>query len=284
MSTVTVLLPVYRGDDPNWFERTITSVERQSRPADEVVVVADGPLTGALDAVLNRAAERLGSRLIVVRSPVNQGLSRTLTLGVGHCSGDYIARIDADDLMAPERLAKQLALLEGSGMDDGVDVVGSYLVEFDEVDEHLLGVRRYPVGVDQVRRAASLVNPMAHPASTWRTSTLRPLCPYREVPGAEDYDLVVRALSAGARIANIPEPLTFYRSGMGMYRRRGGLTMMRGELMLQRLLLDAGFVSRLRAARNLVVRGVFRLLPWWLKKPYYERTLAPPPASAALPA
>jgi glycosyltransferase involved in cell wall biosynthesis len=279
VTTVSVLVPFYNGDLVDWFLRTLRTVEAQTRPPDEVVVVVDGPVSARHEQALDAAEELFGNRLVIARLDVNRGLSAALASGFARCSGDHIARIDADDLMAPDRLARQLALLDSGRF----DVVGSYIAEFDAETDRILGLRQLPVGTDRVRRAAQMVNPMAAPATTWRAATLAGVGEVRDIPGAEDYDLVVRALRAGARITNVPEPLTFYRSGRAMYRRRGGRRVMRGEWRLQHEFLESHFVTRLQFARNVALRGGFYVLPWWLKKLYKEWTLAAMPDGTMLP-
>lgn len=279
MTTVSVLVPFYNGDSVDWFLRTLRTVQAQTRPPDEVVVVVDGPVSARHELGLEAADDLFGNRLVIARHDVNRGLSAALASGFARCSGDHIARIDADDLMAPDRLARQLALLDSGRF----DVVGSYIAEFDAETDRILGLRQLPVGTDRVRRAAQMVNPMAAPATTWRAEFLAAIGDVRAIPGAEDYDLVVRALRAGGRITNVPEPLTFYRSGPAMYRRRGGRRVLQGEWRLQHEFLESHFTTRIQFARNLALRGGYYLLPWRMKKLYKERTLAAMPEGTVLP-
>lgn len=279
MTTVSVLVPFYNGDRVEWFVRMLRTVRAQTRPPDEVVVVVDGPVSALHEQALDFAGHLFGDRLTVTRHVDNRGLCAALVSGFAQCSGDHIARIDADDLMRPDRLARQSALLDGGQY----DVVGSFVAEFDADTEGILGLRRYPVGTDQIRRAARMVNPMAAPATTWRAATLARVGDVRDIPGAEDYDLVVRALRAGAQVTNVPEPLAFYRSGPSMYRRRGGRRVLRGEWLLQNYLLESGFVNHVQYLRNLALRGGFCLLPWWAKRPYKELTLSSLPETTVLP-
>ena len=111
---------------------------------------------------------------------------------------------------------------------------------------------------------------------------------------ASPHDVVARMLANGAEPANVPEPLVYYRVGAGAYQRRGGRTLLRSELALQRRLRAEGFTSRTQYVRNVAVRGGYRLLPWWVRRTAYRLIVAPygrrrgrargGPASEAAPA
>ncbi len=139
MTILSVLIPLYQGDRAEWFGRTLRSVDRQTRRPDEVVIVVDGPISAAHENALVLAKELFDDRLVVHRLDENVGVGLALNAGFARCTGEFIARIDADDLMAPERLATQLRILL-----EGFDAVGSALTEFDAQTERIAGVRQYP--------------------------------------------------------------------------------------------------------------------------------------------
>jgi hypothetical protein len=91
----------------------------------------------------------------------------------------------------------------------------------------------------------------------------------------EDYWLFARMLANGAKPANVPEPLVYYRVGSGAYQRRGGRALLRSELALQRKLRADGFTSRGQYVRNVAVRGGYRLLPWRVRRAAYRLIVAP---------
>ena len=90
----------------------------------------------------------------------------------------------------------------------------------------------------------------------------------------EDYLLFARMIAAGARPANLAQPLVNYRVGAGAYARRGGLKLLRSELSLQRRLRRLGFTTPLQYGRNLVVRGGYRLIPEGLRRVAYRAMIA----------
>jgi hypothetical protein len=90
----------------------------------------------------------------------------------------------------------------------------------------------------------------------------------------EDYLLFTRMVEAGARPANLPDPLVYYRVGAGAYARRGGTQLLRSELALQRRFRDLGITTRGQYLRNVAVRGGYRLVPEGVRKVAYRRLLA----------
>jgi hypothetical protein len=82
----------------------------------------------------------------------------------------------------------------------------------------------------------------------------------------EDYWLGIRLIDDGARVENIADPLLAYRVGSGAFARRGGWVEARTEWRLQRELLRMGFVTRGQYLRNVVMKGVYRLMPASVKR------------------
>ncbi len=266
----SLLLPIYRGDDPAYFRRAFDSaVVAQTLPPTEVVIVQDGPVGEELAAALDEVIASAPVPVRHVRLPENVGLSRALTQGLAACSHDVIARMDADDVSDPERFARQLPLIE-----EGYDLVGSAIDEFalaDDGAETVLGRRVPPSDESGIRALLPFHDPFNHPTVVMRREAIDRAGGYQEMGLMEDYWLFARMVRGGARVANVPEPLVRYRVSSGTYRRRGGLQQLRNELALQRALRRIGVTTRAQLVRNIVVRGGYRLLPESVRKAAYRR-------------
>ncbi len=265
----SVLLPVYAGDTAAFFRRAITSVSAdQTLGPDELVIVVDGPVGADIREVLDAA----GAGQITGRVPVtivalaeNLGLAQALNRGLEACAYPVIARADADDISLPHRFERQLPLVAGGGF----DLVSSAIAEFGDSEDRPELVRAYPTDHDDISALARFRDPFNHPAVMYRHDAIDAAGGYQDLDKMEDYWLFVRMLNAGARVANIAEPLVLYRIGAGAYERRGGWTLLRSELRLQRWMRRIGFTTRRQHARNLAVRGLWRLLPTSLRQPIY---------------
>lgn len=182
----SVLLPVYAGVDPAHLRRALDSVVDQTAPPDQVVVVADGPLPEALEAVIEGFGADYGRLLTLVRLAENRGAGAAFEAGLSRCRHDIVARMDADDVSLPHRFARQLAVLQ-----QGYDVVGSSLTEFAGDEGTVVGVRRMPTTHEGILRYARFNNPINTPSAMLRRSAVVQAGGSIEIKLVEDYDLFV---------------------------------------------------------------------------------------------
>lgn len=198
--SVTVLMPVF--DGAAYLREAIDSILSQTFTDFELLVIDDG----SKDETPEILASVDDRRLRVLRNEHNEGLVRALNRGLDRARGRFIARMDADDVSLPMRLAKQIEYLETNAE---VGAVGSWVAEMDTGHSR---VWEYPTQPDEVRAKLLFGCPVAHPSIVLRseffeTHGLR----YDEAyPHAEDYELWMRA-SEHFPIANLAEPLVRYR-------------------------------------------------------------------------
>lgn len=269
MTPFSLLLPVYRRDDPDHLRRSFASATaEQTLPPAEAVIVRDGPVTAELEAVLRGLEATTTMPVRVVRLERNVGLAGALTAGLASCTHDVVARQDADDVSERNRFALQLAAI-----DTGLDLVGSGLVEFVDDESKPVGRRVPPLSEAAIRSYARFHDPFNHPTVVYRKQMVQRAGGYLDVGLMEDYWLFVRMLAAGARVLNLPDALVKYRIGTGAYARRGGFGQLKAEVALQRLMRGLEFTSRAQWARNVAVRGGYRLVPERLRTVAYRRIL-----------
>lgn len=96
---------------------------------------------------------------------------------------------------------------------------------------------------------------------------------YRHFLWFEDYDLCIRMLLSGFRMANIPEILLHYRADSNLYTRRGGLSYLKQEVRFQRFMLHSNFINIRQFVFNCSARSVVRLMPNGLRKRFYKTFL-----------
>lgn len=170
---VTIGLPVYHAE--KWVGEAIESILKQTYEDWELIVTIDEEGKGIRD-------ERLGirdERIKVIADGEHRGISYRINQQVAMARGEYFARMDADDVMMPERLERQVRYLQEH---PEVDVCGSSAGEWTFI----------------------------HPSVMGRTEWFRKH-PYRtECDGCEDWDLWTRT-RARSKFGFIEEPLIFYR-------------------------------------------------------------------------
>jgi GT2 family glycosyltransferase len=266
----SLLLSTYGGDDPGFLrDAFVSTVQEQTRRPDEVVLVQDGPVP---DALAETIVELVATSPVPVKHVVmdaNVGLGPALDAGLEACAHEIVARMDADDVSRPDRFEHQLPLVEA-----GADIVGSGLLEFGSSIDEVVGRRTPPTDPDEIRRVIRFRDPFNHPTVVYRRSAVLGAGGYTDMALMEDYLLFTRMIDAGARPANVSEPLVYYRVGAGAYARRGGVELLRSELALQRKFRELGITSRGEYLRNVAVRGGYRLVPEGVRKVAYRALLA----------
>jgi glycosyltransferase involved in cell wall biosynthesis len=186
----------------------LASIKRQSHPHWECIVVDDGSADGTADTIARLASDE--PRIQVVRTP-HRGIVSALNEGLARCGGSFVARMDADDVMRRDRLARQVCALDAQ---PDLAAVGSHVRIFPRrpMTSRLRDYERWlnsVVTAEDVQREAFVECPVAHPSLMMRPSMSN--LGYRDASWAEDYDLVLRALVAGLRIGVVPRRLIAWR-------------------------------------------------------------------------
>lgn len=212
MPLVSVVMPVR--DAAQTIEAAVDSIRSQSWPRWELVAVDDGS-SDATPHLLARMSQ-CDSRLTII-SPGAVGLVRALQLGCEAARGTFIARMDADDLAASDRLMRQMRVMLA---DDRIGLVGAGVADFGA--EVGAGRQRYSAWLNSLRSHAAIVRnmfvecPVAHPTFLLRRSALEAVGGYRDHGWPEDYDLVLRLYLGGWRFGVAPgRPLVFWRDWPG---------------------------------------------------------------------
>jgi hypothetical protein len=208
--SVSVLLPVR--DAASTLDDAVASVLGQTLPDLELVAVDDGS-TDDSAARLDGWAAR-DRRVRVLRRP-RAGLVPALQAGLAACRASLVARMDADDLCHPERLAEQVAFLSRH---PAVAVVAT-LVDGRTLDGRPLarGMARYLDWSNQLRapdeiaRERFVESPLVHPSVLLRRAVLAEAGGYRAGDFPEDYELWLRLLARGAVLAKVPRVLLTWR-------------------------------------------------------------------------
>jgi glycosyltransferase involved in cell wall biosynthesis len=265
----TLLLSVWDGDQPEHLLQAFCSAvdEQRLRPA-QVVIVRDGPVRDELDACLADLHKTSPVPVTLVPLESNRGLGPALDAGMAASQFDVIARMDADDVAMAHRFEVQIPLIAEA------DIVGAGLLEFVDDIENVVGQRVPPTDPEQIQRYARMHDPFNHPTVVYRRQAVQAAGGYGDLPLMEDYALFARMLQNGARAVNVAEPLVYYRVGATAFKRRGGADLLRSELRLQREFRRQRFTTPAEYARNVMVRGGYRLIPWWARRAVYKPMVA----------
>jgi glycosyltransferase involved in cell wall biosynthesis len=198
---VSVVMAVLDGE--RFLAAAVDSVLRQSLAELELVVVDDGS-TDATARILAQVAAR--DARVVVHRQHNAGRPAALNRAIALARAPLVARLDADDLCLPERLARQVEFLERH---DAVALVGG-AVRLVDAGGRVFEQSRYPLTNAEIRSAFAYTTPFVHSAVMFRRGAVTALGGYRACNDAEDLDLWLR-LSERHELANLPDPVVAYR-------------------------------------------------------------------------
>lgn len=182
----------------------------------ELIVIDDGSRdqTPAILADLARDEPRL----VVIRTD-GIGIGAALGLGLAECRAPFVARMDADDLCAPDRLEAQLGFLEAN---PDVTLCGTHVavagLAGGPPGEGMTRHAEWIAGIetpDDVRRELWVECPILHPTFCFRRAEVASAGGYRAGPFPEDYELVLRLAARGHAMANVARELVTWRDSAG---------------------------------------------------------------------
>ena len=268
-SKISVLMSVYKKENPEYLRASLESILVQTRTADEILLIEDGPLTQELYQVVAEYQKKC-DYLHVHAMEQNVQLGRALAKGVELCQYDLIARMDTDDIAKPDRFEKQIRVFQEH---PELDVVGAWIDEFEETTSNIISTRKLPEVHDDICQFAKKRNPENHPVIMFRKQAVLAAGGYQHFPLFEDYYLWIRMLQNGAKFYNIQESLLYFRFSPAMFKRRGGLKYVTTELRFQNQLRNLEFITSSEYLYNVFIRVITRMMPNTLRAILYKKAL-----------
>ena len=208
----SVLMSLYKKENPEYLRLAINSMLNQTVAPDEIVLVEDGPLTDELYAVLDEYP-----MLHRVKNETNLGLGLALNVGLKECRNELVARMDTDDCSKPDRCEKQLQrFLEKPYL----AIVGSHIDEFIGDTSNVISQRIVPTTSEEIYKFAKKRSAFNHPAVMYSKTAVLENNGYADLKRNQDVDLFGRMQFNGYKAENIDEALLWFRSSDELAKRR----------------------------------------------------------------
>lgn len=202
---VTIILSTYNAT--NYIDACLKSIEDQSYDNFNVHIIDDCSSDNTTGVIRTWVKKDTRFKLIDVHQE-NKGLTRTLNELLTTCDTKYVVRMDADDMMHPDRLRTQMEYLE---LNKEISVLGSWAQDIDEQGNYK-EVRKMPIKNKDIQNIISKVNPIIHPSVIFNRADIIEIGGYNEIYRfAQDYELWFRAVANNLKIENIAVPLLYYR-------------------------------------------------------------------------
>lgn len=191
---VSVLMPVFNVED--YICDAIDSIVNQTYSNIEFIIVDDCSSDNTFK-ICEKYAKN-DHRIKLLRNEKNSKICKSLNYGLKYCAGDYVLRMDGDDIASLDRIENLLQAIISSNM----DIVSSFTINIDEA-----GIEKsrtmFPVSPDNMKGFYRHISVCSH---NWlaRKSVYEMLEGYRNIPSVEDFDFLQRAIDKGFRVGNIP--------------------------------------------------------------------------------
>jgi glycosyltransferase involved in cell wall biosynthesis len=198
MPTISVILPVYNASE--FLLEALESLTNQTYKDFEIIALNDGSTDNSLE-ILKEYAEK--EPRLKIYSRENRGLPKTLNECVDYAKGEYIARMDADDISLPERFEKQLDFLEKNNL----DLCGTQHKCFGITNQQ----SDFPTTEASCNIGLLFYCILSHPTIMGKTSIFRKYRYNENLDCAQDYDLWSRMAAGGVKINNLSQVLLKYR-------------------------------------------------------------------------
>lgn len=200
---ISVIMAAYNTE--RYIEQAIKSILKQSFNDFEIIVVDDASTDKTAEVIAKLAKE--DSRIKLIRNKKNLGLTKNLNIALKKAKGEYIARMDADDVALPQRFAKQVTFLDKH---KEIALVGTWADIINNKNKRV-GEIKYATNDAQIRKNLIGRSQFIHPSVMFRKSVIKKVGLYDEsFRSAQDYEYFPRMMTK-FKAANMPEKLMRYR-------------------------------------------------------------------------
>ncbi len=202
---ISVIMSTYK-EDERLLRESIESILNQTYKDFEYIIILDYPDNDVHKSVIEEYALK-DDRIHFYINEKNMGLTDSLNRGLSLCHGEYIARMDADDISLPDRLERQMKYLEKNHY----DLIGGITEMINENGSLLYSIKSVPTDPKKINKALRYSQCIAHPTWLGKKEVFEKNAGYRHMPLCEDYDFTLRAVLNGFVISNLNEAVLKYR-------------------------------------------------------------------------
>ncbi len=190
----------------NYLQLSIESILNQTYIFDEFIIVVDNPQhIEAIQYIKEMQAQ--DDRIVLLVNDKNYGLVYSLNRAINESIGNYIVRMDADDISYADRITESIEYL----MKNGLDLVGTEYIAMNNNNDVISQLRSRSFSPKKIAKLLRFTDVVPHPTWICKKSVYVELCGYRNIPYAEDYDFLLRALNKNMKIGVVDKVLLQYR-------------------------------------------------------------------------
>ncbi|MCF6308043.1 MAG: glycosyltransferase [Flavobacteriaceae bacterium] len=234
---ISIVMATFNGEE--YIGEAIESVLSQTYKNFEIIIIDDGS-TDETSKIINSFKD---DRIKYVKKEHNSGIADSLNIGISLAKGEYIARMDDDDVCMPNRFELQVNVLNKN---KNIIVCGTNVYS-----KNKLKIRKTPEFHKDILQQMVFVNPMVHPSVMIRKNILIENKYDADMVPSEDYDLWSRLIFLGD-FYNIQEPLLYYRDhGNSQTTKRRKEQLFKNVAIFEFILKKLGFTDEIVKAESL---------------------------------
>ena len=202
---ISIIMSTYK-EEETLLRESIESILNQTFKDFEFIIILDYPDNNLHKKIIEEYS-KIDNRIRFFVNEKNLGLTGSLNRGLSLAKGEYIARMDADDISLPNRLEKQIEYLNKYSH----DLIGGITQMIDEEGNSIYSIQKVPTDFNKIKKALRYGQCIAHPTWLGKKEVFDCLNGYRNIPLCEDFDFTLRAVLNGFKISNLNETVLKYR-------------------------------------------------------------------------
>ena len=202
---ISIIMSTYK-EEETLLRESIESILNQTFKDFEFIIILDYPDNNLHKKIIEEYS-KIDNRIRFFVNENNLGLTGSLNRGLSLAKGEYIARMDADDISLPYRLERQLEYIKKNQY----DLIGGITQMIDEEGNSIFSIQKVPTDFNKIKKALRYGQCIAHPTWLGRKEVFDYLNGYRNIPLCEDFDFTLRVVLNGFKISNLNETVLKYR-------------------------------------------------------------------------
>lgn len=206
MVKISVVMSTYNEEKQYLFD-AVKSILNQTFKDFEVIIINDNPQRTDLIKILDEI-NKWSDKIKILNNDKNKGLAYSLNKGIRAANGEYIARMDADDIAVSDRLKKESNYLDNH---PDIQIISGNCDYINSKNQTLGKKSPIPETNEQIYKILPIGSDIIHPTVMMRKKSIINIGLYRNFPTAEDYDLWLRCLSNRYKFKSLNEILIHYR-------------------------------------------------------------------------
>ena len=202
---ISIIMSTYK-EEETLLRESIESILNQTFKDFEFIIILDYPDNNLHKKIIEEYS-KIDNRIRFFVNENNLGLTGSLNRGLSLAKGEYIGRMDADDISLPYRLERQLEYIKKNQY----DLIGGITQMIDEEGNSIFSIQKVPTDFNKIKKALRYGQCIAHPTWLGRKEVFDYLNGYRNIPFCEDFDFTLRVVLNGFKISNLNETVLKYR-------------------------------------------------------------------------